>query len=557
MKPWISVPSLAALATMACVVPGSADDVVEPQCAALEEWSVTVDPKQRITPLQGNSAWMPQAFAAPGFAALFGKPALDLTKPEIARLSALFRDCQKAATKEKRYAAQKSLNAARGMLVGRLARIVTARAGMDAMAEGQKAAEDKYRAQKDAMAAERARQQEDAVRTYLTRLLGQPDSPALLRDLALLRAEPMPAPEALSTPFGRNFPDYISQSGLTPQDPEIATAIDARIAELRDRMVEDAAARIAAVPSSAEGLTRLARIETEALVAMGPGLRAEDRSRLATLATRRREAIRADLTRFAEQNIAGLPDSLEGLTTLAGWKAGLAGLDVTVAQRAELAGAIATRRGAIAAAILTQREAGLADLPGTLEGLARFDATLAAVAPALAVAEPSVRARFSGAAAARLAALRKAALPEFETRLAALPDNRDGRRAADEQIAYAKAMAPGSPQREAYVAAAVVRRDAIAAALADQDSARRAAALAAGGDPRLVGLTFRELTAGMSLEFRDGKLVILNMLGMRAAGDYQVSADDVVVHGPHGTLVLRIDGETLSGMGMNFERDDG
>lgn len=557
MKPWISVPSLATLAAVSCAAPGTAGDLVEPQCAALEEWSATVNPKDRYTPLPGNNAWAPKAFGTPEFAALFGKPALALTKDEIAALSAHMRACQKTATREKRYAAQKSLNAARGMLVGRLARIVTAKQGMAAAAAGQEAAESRYRAQKDAMAAERARQQEKAVHDYLARLLGQPDSPELLHDLALLRTEPMPAAEALSTPFGRNFPDYISHSGLTPQDPEIAAPIDTRIAELRGRLVADAVARIAAVPSSAEGLAELGRIESQALFVMGPGLRETDRRRISARADKRRAEIRADMTHLAEANIAALPASLDGLATLASWRQGIATLDVTAEQRAALADAIADRQAEIAEAVLARTQAALAGLPGTPEGLARFDAALSAAAPALAVARQPVREGFSRAAADRQAKLRRDALPEFRTRLAALPETRDGRRAAERQIAFAEAMAAGSPLREAYLAAATDRRDAINLALDKQDSARRAAALAAGGDPRLVGLSFREPTAGMTLEFRDDKLVMLNILGMRAPGDYQVSDDDVVVHGPHGALVLHIDGNTLSGMGLNFAREDG
>ena len=60
------------------------------------------------------------------------------------------------------------------------------------------------------------------------------------------------------------------------------------------------------------------------------------------------------------------------------------------------------------------------------------------------------------------------------------------------------------------------------------------------------------------LEFRDEKLVIMNMMGMRTAADYQVSVDDVIIRAPNGTLVLARSGSgeatKLSGMGLVFRR---
>jgi hypothetical protein len=56
----------------------------------------------------------------------------------------------------------------------------------------------------------------------------------------------------------------------------------------------------------------------------------------------------------------------------------------------------------------------------------------------------------------------------------------------------------------------------------------------------------------MKYEFRDQETVFITVLGMKVAGTYKVSRDDVVVQGPHGQLVYTFDGDKLTGNGAIF-----
>ena len=537
--------------------PGNeATELVTPECEALEEWAATVNPRERYTPLPNNPTWAPKAFGEPAFAEVFGKPALELTKDEVDAIGAHIRECQQAATREKRYDAQKSLNLARGMLVGRLTSLISAAEGM---AKSRAAKEEAEKAHRENLAAQREYERqkgEAAVRNYLEKLLGQPDSPELLRDLALLRSDQAPPPNQLSTSFARNFNDYVSRWGKSANDPDIAVKIDARIEALRKTILAGIESQIESLPSSGKNLRVLNQTLVEANRKMGPALNKADQARLQAIVTERREAMRIDVTRFVKQNIANLPESLKGLETLQSWEPEIRRMDVTPSQRREVSEATQSRQREIADTLLAKAEAHLAEIPETLEGMARLDETVKSMNPARLFASESARRAFTDVVQTRQAEIRQGALSEFKTRLDALPENREGLKQAENWVVKTQRVPEETPVRDPYINVALARRDAIKTILDERDRKRRQAAIDAGGDPRLVGLRFVEPKAGMMLEFRDEEKVFMNILGIRAAGDYEVSFDDVIVNGPNGQIVLTIDGDTLQGQGLSFERKD-
>ena len=231
-------------------------------------------------------------------------------------------------------------------------------------------------------------------------------------------------------------------------------------------------------------------------------------------------------------------------------------MDVTPSQRREVSEATQSRQREIADTLLAKAEAHLAEIPETLEGMARLDETVKSMNPARLFASESARRAFTDVVQTRQAEIRQGALSEFKTRLDALPENREGLKQAENWVVKTQRVPEETPVRDPYINVALARRDAIKTILDERDRKRRQAAIDAGGDPRLVGLRFVEPKAGMMLEFRDEEKVFMNMLGIRAAGDYEVSFDDVIVNGPNGQIVLTIDGDTLQGQGLSFERKD-
>ena len=175
-------------------------------------------------------------------------------------------------------------------------------------------------------------------------------------------------------------------------------------------------------------------------------------------------------------------------------------------------------------------------------------------------ADKNVIQQFVDASDARLAEIGREALPEYEQVLAKLPENEGGLARAEREVVEKEGwidMEEGI--RSGYIAIAKARRDEIARVVSKERTHRRAAlererdaAIAAGGDPRLIGTEWIDTNKTMKFEFRDEETVFINALGIKAAGTYKVSRNDVVVKGPHGQLVYTLEGNRLTGMGATF-----
>ncbi len=150
-------------------------------------------------------------------------------------------------------------------------------------------------------------------------LLALPDSPKLLRALALLRQIEAGNKDALAisqrqiSNIGGDGAKAARQivaeaRGLTPEAFAAAAAprIEIRCQELRSAYLSEAEARLASLPSGPQGLARLdselMRISDE----LGDGLSAEDYAHLETLAQERRAAIRQEILDDAKAGIDAL-----------------------------------------------------------------------------------------------------------------------------------------------------------------------------------------------------------------------------------------------------------
>jgi hypothetical protein len=198
----------------------------------------------------------------------------------------------------------------------------------------------------------------------------------------------------------------------------------------------------------------------------------------------------------------------------------------------------------------------LDEAPATPEGLA----DLAAMADTVieetkTAASASALTDFQAAASDAGSALGKQLFEVFEHELAGLAVDREGLAPANRSAAWAERWRHVDPTvRERYLNAARMRRDEIASGLAAAEAMRREQVIAAGGDPEIVGHTFRDEHSHSTLEFVDTQRVIFAVLGMRFGGKYEIVNDDIFVEGPNGSVVFARDGNALSGMGLTLER---
>ena len=236
------------------------------------------------------------------------------------------------------------------------------------------------------------------------------------------------------------------------------------------------------------------------------------------------------------------------------------GLDIH--QRRALSEHAVARQRVLAHEVLREAtENELPALPPTLAGIRSLNAISTRMLQGIVQkADRDVIQRFVDASDARLTEIGRKALPEYEQALAKLPADEEGLAQAEREIADKEGwtdMEEGV--RGEYVAIARARRDEIAGVVSEQRARQREAlererkaAIAAGGDPRLVGSEWVDTNKTMKFEFRDEETVFINALGIKAAGTYTVSRNDVVVKGPHGQLVYTRNGGRHTGMGATF-----
>lgn len=98
-----------------------ANELFSPNCEDLAAWSANIDPKRRWEPFSENRRlWLPEAMAQPGFAALFGKPAVDWTQADVAAARTTWSGCIQQAKKARDSGQQKLLQSTRRYLTSNL-----------------------------------------------------------------------------------------------------------------------------------------------------------------------------------------------------------------------------------------------------------------------------------------------------------------------------------------------------------------------------------------------------------------------------------------------------
>lgn len=554
--------SLALTAMVAAIVPPVAGATVrQPDCAALESWALAIDRNDRWQPIDGKRIWLPRAFEGAAFESLFGAEALDWSADDVKAMGVHLDICAKAAFAAKRNAERKALLAARGDIVGRLKGVLgqVARARVKAQAREQK------QARREALADTHRQKREVELDAALDELLGLPDSPELLRALAMLRAVDFADPESygptygrVPVPSGRRLLAALRSLETDNHDPRVADRMEARFTALHETMLGGILAEIEGLNDSTRSLQILERKPAAIRQQLGAALSAEDEAQLGAAIADKRQSIRLAIVARGRRLIDEAGSKAAAVQRIQKLVDEAATAGLTPQQVAELRAYGRARQQDIGDAVLQLAATRFADYPSSLAGMEELRAFVKDTVASISrrASRPAMES-FRRNLASSLTTMAEGALPEFEQNLAALDQDRDGLQAADAQLAAVRGWRDvGAEVRERYVEAARARRSEIAAMVLKVAQAQRQAAIAAGGDPALVGYRFVDAERLTSLEFRDERRVIFSALGMRFAGIYELSQDDVIVEGPNGSIVFARDGDRLSGMGLVLIRSE-
>lgn len=555
----------------------AATEIKKPDCAALEKWAVEIDGDDRWLPLENYRGWVPRAFQDAAFEALFGAPALDWQPEDAKEMAAHVFACGTQAGEARRMDARKALYGARGYFLSNLRGILgrqetmAARAEREAEREAKQAERRKARAAEERTRAEaRQKEREAIVAEALAAVLELPASPQLMHTLAVLRevnvkdSQEFERAQRQVGSEARMLMIRLRQQGSSLQDPDVAGKIEARYAALREELAGDYQSKVAALDNSTDSLRRLAEWEHEVGRQMAGHFGQDRTAELLHQMAAKRESIQAGIFARARQLIDAAQGNTQSdvaeLEMIDRIVANSAKAGLTPTQLQQVRDYAAARQQVLAAGLLAAAREELDSYPETLDGLDKLRRHLyVAKRGPLTRADEVAYSDYMQAGRARLTEIAAEALPEFERSLAEFPESQEGLNMTEATLVSEQGFHQVREDvRADYLAALEARRAAISEVLEAKAAAQREAALAAGGDPDLVGYRFVDEQHLSQLEFRDEELVILNVMGMRTAGDYQISADDVIVRGPNGTMVLTRSGSgaatRLTGMGMTFQR---
>jgi len=547
-----------------------------PDCRAVLGFLRGLDPAELWQPIEGSRQWIPRAFEGAGFARVFGRPALAMAPEDAAAIAGRIYDCGTAAGAEGRRDDRRVFFDGRRYFQSRLRGVLIARdrAAERARRDAERAAERaRQRAEREAERAARAaeRRAEEAERraarraaeaarradswerleTALEALLAQEPTLRLVAALdALAAADPRDAAaaNAILARYGPDAADvlaYARRLEVAMSHPRIARPLAARRAEVREAVIADFAARIEALHNSGDGLHFAERLAREIERRVAPVLAPEATARITGLLEARREEIRADIQRRIRERI----DAIARRDSSARARIAAIGQAVSRLGPTRLGpGAVAVlrhraeaRQAALAGPALDEARAALARMPETLEGLATLLADLAASSRApLDRAPAPEREAYSAAAEARLADIAGPALAEFEARLAELPETRQGLERSEATLVSDPDFAAMPDGLAADFRRALAKRQAeIRTSITEARAASRRRAVAAGGDPDLVGHRFADADTGLAVAFLDERRVLLTLNGKHGITTYRTEGDTVLVDAP--SVVLTFD----------------
>ena len=559
--------------------------VTLPECADLQKWIATVDPKNRWHPVEGSRAWLPAAFQDPAFIETFGTAPMEWTQAEATEVSKRLFQCGSEAGESGDRQARTAFYGARGWFKGNMIGVLVAHSRA-VVAEKRKAEQtarrEQIKEQEEARsAAEQQRIQErqeteaarmEALQAALDDVVNQPDSLELLQSLIVLRETNPRDALAVNSAIGRFgqkagiLLGHARQLNLTMQDSPIGPALENRIGELRSAIVVDYTKRIDALTAAEPGALKfLARWDGQVRGQLSDALGPQVTSNLITLIANRRGVIEDNILAGLMKRIDGaakLPKATDGLARVQesinrGHQAGL-----STERQERLRARAADVEAELAEKAVVEAEAALAGVSEDLDGLRVLLNTIPrSDRPPLSYASQAVLASYREAAQERLDDVAAEAFSEFKDGLSDFPESQQGLHLIDRTMVSDKAFFLISPDiRKDYEEAVNERREEIRTALRKAANDARRESIARGGDADLIGYVFENEETGLAVGFLDEKRAVVGLNGKEDMAPYEVRSSQVLVHGRGMTLQLNRSGTgsdtTLEWLGKVLKRHE-
>lgn len=582
------VPIAIALWTLSFSDSSWAKELQTPACDKLAEWATTIDAKDRWEPITTNKKiWLPRAMSETAFTDLFGKPALEWTQDDVASARSAWSGCIQQAKKARDNDRRNLLQDSRRFLTSNLRDLARHQEKQESQSNrGRPVAQQQQIRQ---MQQETERRLPPVQRT--TEPSGEFSHPGLRRAVDVLLEVPPSldglialgvlsrldvadkgAMENLEKQFGYTtgaagkaayrVMRELRFRGATSYDAQEVPRIKKRLEEVKPAAYEEVKQEFAQVPTDPYAKRSLQQRYKKIMQQLEQALPTDEYQALVEATRQERLATVDQAVTDAKVSIDRVRPGFDGIAAIDQIVSEVAKRGLNNAQRSDLLDHAQARQREFANQVLLDAaEKELPALPETLEGIRELSAiNKRMLRGVVQKADKNVIQQFVDASDDRLAKIGQAALPDYERALAKLPENEDGLAQAEREVADMEGwldMEEGL--RGDYIAIAKSRRDEIdhvvSKARLQQRAAlerERTAAIAAGGDPRFVGTEWIETNKTMKYEFRDEETVLINALGIKAAGTYKVTRNDVVIKGPYGQLVYTIEENRLTGMGLTF-----
>ena len=584
-SPMATVLLLSMLAT-----PGLATELRAPACDELADWLKTVNPNERWEPFAENKRiWLPAAMQEPEFQALFARSAMEWTQADIQSARTIWGSCIQQAKRDRDVEQRDLLQNSRRYLTSNLRDLVRYQERSAAQTSAQPPSQAAVQQQQAVAARQRdnppvTTAPPDApphlapgVAAGVKELLAAPPSAETLIVLGSLRNLDTGDTAAMqhlerefgyaSTPgdaAGYRITRELRARGAVGFAEEAVPRIEERLQEIKPTVLDQLKAEFSQNPEDIYAKKALAQRYESLMKKLEGVLTAEEYQALAdeTRAERRRVVDRA--VDEAKQRITQLPPGQSSIAAVDRIVGGTAQRGLDIQQRKALVDHARARQRELANLVLT--EAATKEIPAvpeTLAGLKELSTISQRMLQGVVQkADKNVIQSYVDASDARLAEVGRKVLPEYRDALDKFPEDAAGLARAEHEVADKEGwMDMEAGVRGEFVAIAKARRDEIAAVVNRQQAERNASAererrkaIAAGGDARLVGTEWVDTHNTMRFDFRDRETVFIQTLGLKVAGTYTVSRDDVVVKGPHGQLVYTLADDRMTGNGAVFVR---
>lgn len=564
------------------------DEIRSPSCEELAAWSGAVDSDNRWAPFaENNRVWLPNAMSEPAFEVLFGKPALDWTQADVQASRPIWNGCIQRAKKARDGDLRNLLQTTRNYFTNNLRNVARyrdrreARATRDSRIEAQQAAETTRRQTATAGAAAAKTQTTPApnsapgLRAGVDQLLAAPPSVEgliALGSLSNVDTGDADAMRELEKQFGYTHGPAgkaayrimreLRIRGVTGFETGERPRLNARLAEIKPEVLETLKGEFSQNPTDLNKRRALAQRYEKLMKQLEMALTEEEYHALAEQTRQERRSIVDRAVADAKVQMDQVPAKEESIARIDRIVSETAKRGLDGKQRRDLVNHARSRQRLVANRVLIDvAEKALPALPETLAGINALNGIGHRMLQGIVQkASPKVVQQYVAASEARLTEIGRVAVPEYEKALARLPENAAGLAQAVREVEDKEGWVDMEEQvRSQYVTVAKARQAEIADVMEKERAQRnealdreRSRAIAAGGDPRLVGTAWIDTNKTMKYEFRDEETVFINALGIKAAGTYKVSRNDVVVKGPHGQLVYTLDANRLTGMGATF-----